>query len=227
MDFLFLWKIILTNYDSIYIIISERRDTMKNKIVVYGGSFNPPLNSHFSIAQQVINQIDNVEKVIFVPVNANYLKKGLVSNEDRLKMLSLVIDKNDQFELSDMNMNVERSLYMIEILDKMQNQYPDKEICFVMGSDNLKEVEQWKNAKELLTQYPLIVMERDTDEAFKIIQEREFLKKFQDTIYLLNQDIKSNYSSTYVREQIKNGKSVRYLMPDEVYEYIKEHELYR
>ena len=227
MDFLFLWKIILTNYDSIYIIISERRDTMKNKIVVYGGSFNPPLNSHFSIAQQVINQIDNVEKVIFVPVNANYLKKGLVSNEDRLKMLSLVIDKNDQFELSDMNMNVERSLYMIEILDKMQNQYPDKEICFVMGSDNLKEVEQWKNAKELLTKYPLIVMERGTDEAFKIIQKSDFLKKFQDTIYLLNQDIKSNYSSTYVREQIKNGKSVRYLMPDEVYEYIKEHELYR
>ena len=75
----------------------------KGSIVIFGGSFNPPLNSHFSIAQQVLNQFEEVEKVIFVPINKISKKKGLLDNEHRYNMLKLVIDKTDTFEVSDID----------------------------------------------------------------------------------------------------------------------------
>ena len=69
----------------------------KKSIVIYGGSFNPPLNSHFSIAQQVLNEYEEVDKIVFIPVNKKYSKKGLIDNEHRFNMLKLVADKNDYF----------------------------------------------------------------------------------------------------------------------------------
>ena len=66
----------------------------KSSIVVFGGSFNPPLNSHFAIAEQVLNQYKEVEKVILVPVNQNYPKKGLEKNKYRYNMLKMITDKN-------------------------------------------------------------------------------------------------------------------------------------
>ncbi len=200
---------------------------MKNKIVIFGGSFNPPLNSHFSIAQEVLNECDDVEKIVFVPVNQIYSKKGLIANKDRMAMLHLVIQKNDQFELSDIDMYSDHSLYMIEILNAMQEKYPDKTISFLVGSDNFKDVSRWRNAKELLSKYQVMVMARDEDQVEAMIGQDEILKEVKDNIYVLKQAIRSNYSSTYVREQILQGKSVRYLMPDEVWEYIQSHQLYQ
>ncbi len=200
---------------------------MKNKIVIFGGSFNPPLNSHFSIAQQVLNDCEEVEKIVFVPVNLIYSKKGLIANEDRMEMLRLVIEKNDGFSLSDIDMHSDHSLYMIEILKAMQEEYPDKEICFLVGSDNYKELSHWRNAEELLSTYPVFVMERGKDEAKQIMEQDEILKRYQNNLIVLHEGIRSNYSSTYVRHQLRVGKSVRYLLPEEVYEYIEKKNLYR
>ena len=65
----------------------------KKLLAIFGGSFNPPLNSHFSLAQQIVNEYENIEKVLFVPVNSKYQKKGLLENEHRYNMLKLVCDK--------------------------------------------------------------------------------------------------------------------------------------
>ena len=83
---------------------------MNNKkiLAVFGGSFNPPLNSHFSLAQQIVNEYDNIEKVIFVPVNSKYEKQDLLPNKHRYNMLKLVCDKNDKFILSDIEIKQDR-----------------------------------------------------------------------------------------------------------------------
>lgn len=198
----------------------------KNAVVVFGGSFNPPINSHFSIAQQVLNQYEDVEKIIFIPVNKKYEKDGLVANEHRYNMLKLVADKNENFEVSDMDMHKEYSLYTIETLEEIQNQYKDKNVWFLIGSDNLKELHTWKRAEELVAKYKVLVMRRDNDNIEEIIINNELLKCYKENIYKLNDEIRSNFSSTYVREQINKQKSIRYLLPDEVYEYIKENKLF-
>lgn len=198
----------------------------KNTVVVFGGSFNPPINSHFSIAQQVLNEYEQVDKIIFIPVNKKYEKDGLVENEHRYNMLKLVTDKNENFIVSNIDMNGIRSLYTIETLEEIQKQYQDKNVWFLIGSDNLKELHTWKRAEELVSKYKILVMERNEDKISEIIEGDELLNCYKENVIKLNDEIRSNYSSTYVRSQIKKQKNVRYLMPDEVYEYIKINNLY-
>ncbi len=201
---------------------------MENKvIVVFGGSFNPPLNSHFSLAEQIVSEYKEVEKIIFVPVNQKYQKKGLLDNKYRYEMLKCVCDKNEKFEVSDIELKNERQLYTIETLEKIQTAYPNKTIWFTTGSDNLKELRTWNKADELTNKFKILVLERDEDCLENIIENDEFLKKHENSFVKVKNNIKSGLSSSFVREKIKQGKSIRYFTPDEVYNYIKENNLFK
>lgn len=196
------------------------------RIVIFGGSFNPPLNSHFSLAEQIVNEYENIEKVVFVPVNSKYQKADLLSNTHRYNMLKLVCDKNDDFEVSDIEIKSKRALYTIETLTKLQKKYPNKELLFTMGTDNLKYLDEWKKAEELVSKFKILVLERDEDDMQKIIDENEFLKEHKDSLIKVKNNVRSNLSSTFVRNKIKQGKSIRYLTTDEVYNYINENKLF-
>lgn len=201
---------------------------MENKkvLAIFGGSFNPPLNSHFSLAEQMLTEYENIEKVIFVPVSTKYNKKGLISNEHRYNMLKLVCDKNDKFEVSDIEIIQEEQLNTLETLKLMQKEYPEYTLYFTMGTDNLKEISTWGLADELVSEFKFLVIERDEDEIEKIIENDEFLKIHRESFFKVKENIRSNISSTFVREKIKKGKSIRYFTPDDVYFYIKENNLY-
>ena len=198
----------------------------KKILAIFGGSFNPPLNSHFSLAQQIVNEYENIEKVIFVPVNSKYEKEGLLENEHRYNMLKLVCDKNKDFIVSDIELKQEKQLHTIDTLELLQNDYPNNIICFTMGTDNLKEISKWGSSEKLVTDFKILVLERDEDSMDEIIKNDEFLLKYKESFIKLKENIRSNISSTFVREKIKRGKSIRYLTPDEVYYYIKENNLY-
>lgn len=201
---------------------------MKDKqIVIFGGSFNPPLNSHFSLAEQIVNEYRKVEKIIFVPVNSCYQKLDLISNEHRYQMLKLVCDKNEKLEVSRMEIDSTRPLYTIETLRKFKALYPEYEIAFIMGSDNLKELHGWKEAQELVKSFPIYVLERDKDNIEEIIQADDFLKENESSFIKAQNSITTNLSSTFVREKLKKYKSIRYLIPDEILFYIKENNLYQ
>ena len=180
-------------------------------IVVFGGSFNPPLNSHFSLAEQIISEYKNVEKVIFVPVSEKYEKEGLLNNKYRYEMLKCVCDKNEKFEVSDIELRKERQPFTIETLDRIQEKYQDKTIWFTTGSDNLKELNTWEKSDELVKKFKVLVLERDDD----CLEE------------IINNNIRSSLSSSFVREKIREGKSIRYFTPDEVYSYIKTNNLFK
>ena len=199
----------------------------KKEIVVFGGAFNPPLNSHFSLAEQIINEYKNVEKILFMPVNSKYQKRDLVGNMHRYNMLKLVCDKNDKFDVSTLEINSSRSLYTIETLTILQKEYPNKVIEFATGSDNLKEIHTWKQAEELVRKFKIFVFERDNDDMDKIIETSVFLKKNKSSFIKVKNNIRSSLSSTFVRNKIKEEKSVRYLLPDEVLNYIKDNKLYK
>lgn len=201
---------------------------MKNQkiLAIFGGSFNPPLNSHFSLAEQILTEYRNIEKVIFVPVSTKYNKKGLLSNEHRYNMLKIVCDKNNDFDVSDIELRQSKQLDTLETLELLQKEYPDYSLYFTMGTDNLKQISTWSLAKELVTSFKFLVIERDKDNIEEIIENDEFLKAHKDAFLKVKENIRSNISSTFVREKIKRGKSIRYFTPDEVYYYIKENNLY-
>lgn len=199
----------------------------RRQIVIFGGSFNPPLNSHFSLAEQIVNEYEYVEKVIFVPVNNLYEKADLLTNEHRYNMLNLVCSKNPFFEVSRVELDSSRPLYTIETLTLLQNEYPNKEIVFTMGSDNLKQLSTWEKADELVNKFKILVLERDEDNMDEIIKKDKFLLDNINSFIKVKNNVRSNLSSTFVRKKIREGKSIRYLTPDEVIFYMEENNLFK
>ena len=204
----------------------------KKQIVVFGGCFNPPLNSHFSLADQLLNEFEMIEKIVFMPVGdfyqdtEFYKKDEICSAEHRYNMLNAVCEKNDKFEVSRLEIDTEKQLTTYETLLKMSKNNPEYQICFLMGSDNLKEIEKWGNAGKLLSEFVIYLLERDKDDARQIIDSSAFLSQHKDNFIIASKNIISSISSTYVREKIRSGKSIRYLLPDEVYYYIEKNKLY-
>ncbi len=199
---------------------------VKKEIIVFGGSFNPPLNSHFSLAEQIVNEYENIEKVLFVPVNSKYEKEHLISNEARYQMLKLVCDKNEKFDVSRIEIDSPRALYTIETLSILEKEYPNNTIKFATGTDNLKQIHTWEKADELTKKFKILVLERDNDDMDEIIANNEFLSENKSSFIKVKNNIRSNLSSTFVRDKIKAGKSIRYFTPDEVIDYMQNNKLY-
>ena len=198
----------------------------ENKIVIFGGSFNPPLNSHFLLAEQMIDEYKDVEKIIFVPVNSKYHKRDLLPNQYRFEMLKMVCDKNSHFFVSDIELKQARPLYTIETLRMFQKEYPMYKICFMIGTDNLKELSTWKEAESLVNEYRIFVLERDQDHMEGIIKQDPFLEQYKNSFTKVEQPIRLNLSSSLVRDLVRRGKSIKYLLPNEVEQYIRENKLF-
>ena len=140
---------------------------MYKKIIgVFCGSFNPPLFSHFSLAEQLIN--DGLDKVIFVPVSSKYNKEGLVLDEHRYNMLNLVCSKNDKFEVSDIEIKSNVWMRTIDTLNYLQSIYSEYEIRLIIGTDNLKELYWWHKIDTLLKNFKVIVLARDEYNIYQI-----------------------------------------------------------
>lgn len=199
---------------------------MQEGIAIYGGSFNPPLNSHFLLAEQVLNEMNFIKKVIFVPVSTKYNKKGLASNEDRFNMVKSICEQNENFEVSDVELKGAVQPFTVETLNYLSEKY-HQTLYFVIGTDNLKNLKTWNKADELVTKYKFIILERDADKMDEIIEADEFLKKYRQAFIKFNNPIRTNLSSNYVRKRIKEGKSIKFLTPDSVIKYIEERGLYK
>lgn len=196
----------------------------KKTIGVFCGSFNPPLYSHFSFAQQLLNE--GINKIIFVPVSSKYNKENLILDKHRYEMLKLVCDKNSNFEVSNIEFNLPKQPYTLETLLKFQEQYFNYEIELIIGTDNLLEFESWYKIETLLQNFKVIVLARNEDDVQQIISENKLLSKYHERIIESKTKIKTNLSSSLVRELIKDKKSIKYLLPDEIIKYIKDNNLY-
>lgn len=168
------------------------------RIGIFGGSFNPPHNMHENIALELLNK-SYLDKVIFVPTGTKYeYKNNLISNEDRYEMLKILTEKNPNLLVSSFEFR-ERVVYTYETLAHFKEEYPQDEIYFVCGTDNLSYLDKWKNGLSILTNYPIIVVKRETDDLEPILLKYQHLNP---NITVANINPKS-ISSTEIRELIK------------------------
>lgn len=199
---------------------------MQKAIAVYGGSFNPPTSAHFAIAEQVVEDFPHIEKVVFVPVGDAYRKEGLISAEQRVQMVEEVCRMNGNFEVSRVEVANSRALHTYETLEMLSKEYTGYELCFLMGRDNLENISSWGNAEKLLENYRLMVFNRGALGVQELLDKDEWLKERSSRIQSVDSVVQTNCSSTKIRERIRQGKSVRYLVPDEVYQHIMDFKLY-
>jgi nicotinate-nucleotide adenylyltransferase len=189
------------------------------KIGLFFGSFNPVHNGHLMLANYMVQTTD-LNKVWFVvsPHNPLKDKKTLLGEYDRLNLINLAIENNPKLKASDIEFKLPQPSYTIDTLSYLKDKFPKHEFTLIMGSDNLTTLHKWKNYQQLIEQYPIIVYQRRgfTKNPFPEVKTIQYI----DFPFI-------DISSTFIREQIKKGISVRYFMPDVVWQYIEEMKFYK
>ena len=195
---------------------------MKNKILIFGGTFNPIHNGHLILAEHCINE-EGFDKVVFIPTMNPYYKDTL-DFDTRLKMLKMAIKDNDKFAYSSIEnkYNLEGKLYLI--LEKI-SELSDDDITILIGSDSLMNLDWWYKIDEILKNYKILVLKRDDEDEAISIKIAEYKEKFGADIKVLNNK-RVEISSSMIREMIKNGKSIKYLVRDDVEKFIRDEKLY-
>lgn len=193
------------------------------KIGIFGGCFNPPHIKHTKIAFDLIYH-NYLDKVIYVPTGDNYVKRDLINLKDRIHMLELIFKDNKNIEISDISKDNDYQ-YTYQVLDYFNRIYPNDEIYFICGTDNLKQFINWKKYNYILEKYKLIVLKRDSDDINDIICNFyiEYINKF---VIINNKE--NGISSSIIREYIKDNKYnlCRDYVDELVLDYIKEKKLY-
>lgn len=195
---------------------------MKNKILIFGGTFNPIHNGHLILAENSINE-EGFDKVVFIPTMNPYYKDTL-DFDTRLKMLKMAIKDNDKFAYSSIEKkyNLEGKLYLI--LEKI-SKLSDDEVTILIGSDSLMNLDWWYKIDEILKKYKILVLRRDDEDEAIEMKINEYKEKYGADIKVLNNK-RVEISSSMIREMIKEGKSIKYLVTDEVEKFIKDENLY-
>lgn len=191
-------------------------------IVVFGGSFNPITQAHLMVAQSIINNVENVNKVIFVPVGDKYPKKGLISSKHRLNMINMAIEDNKMFSVDTCEIDAEKRMYTIETLDFIKTKYPDEEIALLVGADKINEIGRWRQGKRLMSEYKILSIGRNNIDINKIIVENNY----NPNNFIVFDAVDCNISSTLIRNNVKNKKSINYLTDKNVIKYIQKNNLY-
>lgn len=187
------------------------------RIGIFGGSFNPPHKMHKNIAIFLL-QNNYIDKVIYVPTGNKYNKKDLIEAKYRLKMLEIMTRNDNRMNTS--NYEIKNTLtYTYQTLDYFKSIYPNDEIYFICGSDNLKEITTWKNYKYILNNYKLLVIKRNNDNLDEIIKN---LDNKGIVIIKINSD---DTSSSTIRKDLKSGKDNPNIDED-ILKYIKKEKLY-
>ncbi len=190
------------------------------RIGIFGGSFNPPHKMHFSMAKDLLNGY--VDKVIYVPTGSKYkYKDNLVDDELRVSMLKVMIKDDERFEVSDFELR-ERNVYTYETLAYFKELYPNDEILFICGADNLSYVDKWMHGEELLKNNKFLVVRRSSDDIYLLLEK---FKEYKENIIVSDVAMK-DISSTMIRETLKKGGDVSEYLDEDVLSFIKNNNLY-
>lgn len=200
----------------------------KKKIGIMGGTFDPIHVGHLILAENAWHQF-GLEKILFMP-SANpphkLNRKGRACIEERVDMVQRAISGNPHFELSLEEAFRKEYCYTSETLRKMKKEHPDTEYYFIMGADSLYHIESWKDPEKILEMATIVVAGR-AGTGTSLSSQIEYIEnKYDATIYRLNSPV-LEISSNDIRRRVRDGESIRYLLPSKVVDYIYGHNLYQ
>ncbi|GIV80712.1 MAG: putative nicotinate-nucleotide adenylyltransferase [Anaerolineae bacterium] len=197
------------------------------RLGVFGGTFDPPHLGHLILAETAADCLA-LHRVLFVPAADPPHKHASAiraSAEHRLAMTALAIADNARFALSRVDMDRPGPHYTVDMLRLLEEQHPGAELFLLLGSDSLRDLPAWSRPAELLTLARLGVMQRPGAVPDLDALER-LLPGLRERLHWIPAP-PLDLASSAIADLIAAGRSVRYLVPDRVLEYITAHGLYR
>lgn len=189
------------------------------KVGLFFGSFNPIHVGHLILANAMVENAE-LDQVWFVvsPQNPFKRKNNLLHEFDRFSMVRQAIADNPKFNASDIEFQMPKPSYTSDTLAWLTDKYPQHQFVLIIGEDNLKNFHKWKNHKNILEHYGLLVYPRPN--ALKV----DLLN--HPNVRLIDAP-QVEISATFIRNAIKKDKSIKYLVPEEVEAFIKLKKFYK
>lgn len=187
------------------------------KIGLLGGTFNPVHIGHLILAEEVREKLA-LDKIIFIPTALPPHKDDadIAQAVDRLNMLKLAIKSNKFFGVSDIEIRRKGRSYTIDTIKELKNKFANDKLYFIIGSDLLKYLNEWKDLEEINKMVDFVAATRPGYPLEKI------------PAYIHKLAIRAvDVSGFEVRQCVKENKSFGYLVPDKVFDYIKKRKLYK
>ena len=187
------------------------------KIGILGGTFNPVHIGHLILAEEVREKL-GLDKIIFVPTALPPHKDNvnIAQASDRLAMLKLAVKANKFLGVSDVEIKRQGRSYTIDTLKEFKRKYPHDELYFIIGSDLLKYLNEWKDLAEIIKMVKFVAATRP---GYPLEQIPQYIQ----TLAIRAVDV----SGFEVRQCIQQNKSFGYLVTDKVFDYIKKRKLYK
>jgi nicotinate-nucleotide adenylyltransferase len=195
------------------------------RIGILGGTFDPPHIGHLILAEYALDAL-RLNRVLFVPAADPPHKQDeeKIPIAHRLAMLKLAIEGQERFEISRVDIDRPGPHYSLDMVQIIQRQHPDAELYFIMGGDSLHTLPKWHRPAEFIQQAKLAVMRRPGDPVSADMHEG-VLPGLAERVVFIDAPL-IGISSTEIVERLAQGKTVRYLVPDAVLEYIVSRQLY-
>ena len=189
------------------------------KIGLFFGSFNPIHHGHLIIASYILQKTD-IRQVWFVLSPQNPLKpsNSLLNEYQRLFLAQLAIEGENSLRVSDIEFRLPRPSFTIDTLTYLTEKYPEHEFAVILGSDSFENLPKWKNYQKILENYPVYVYLRPGH-----LQ----LPTYEGANVTVLKAPQLEISATHIRDTIKAGHSIKYLVPEKVKEEIERNNYYR
>ena len=187
-------------------------------IGLYFGSFNPVHVAHLIIANHLLNET-SLEKIWFVvsPQNPFKTSNGLLNEYHRLHLVKLATENDNRIKASDIEFTLPRPSYTSATLAYLREKYPEHTFSIIMGSDSFQNLGKWKNVDTIIRNHSIYIYRRP---GFEVTET------FNATIEIVDAPL-LELSATLVRKNIQQGKSIRYLVPENVREEIEKGGYYK
>ncbi len=183
------------------------------KVGLLFGSFNPIHTGHLILANYMANNTDlSAVWLVVSPQNPFKTSASLLHEFDRLHMVNLAIDNNTRLGVSDIEFKMPKPSYTIDSLTYLQDKYPSYEFVLIMGEDNLPSFPKWKNYEQILNFFQIYVYPR-SGTPLSALKDHSKVKLVPAPML--------DISATFIRDCVHQGKSITYMVPEGVENYIK------
>jgi len=198
------------------------------KLGILGGTFNPIHYGHLLMAERAKEAL-GISKIVFMPTGNPPHKdtKTVATADDRLKMVELAVGNDENFIISKLEINREGKTYTVDTLKELKAEYgEDTEILFIIGADVLMDLPKWRSAGEVANLCKFAAIQRAG------YNKEEFNRQAKYLYDEFGADIKEvempivEISSTDIRTRLSENLSIKFMLPDNVIDYIRDKELY-
>ena len=200
----------------------------REKIGILGGTFDPVHLGHLIIAEEVRSNL-GLDKILFVPAGVPWMREneGVSAGKHRLNMVDLAVKSNPHFQSSSIEIDRQGVTYTADTLETLREDLDHEvELSFIMGMDVLEKFHLWKSPETVVELCSLVIVNRPGNQAVDV---NEVVKKYPEAgakLRIINVP-RMEISSSEIRERVRQEKSLKYLVSEEVIAYIDQNNLYK